>query len=325
MQAAWYEENGAAAKVLKIGELASSDPGPGEVKVRLYASGVNPSDVKKRAGMREAMTARIIPHSDGAGIVDSVGAGVENPEAGDRVWVYNGQYSRDDGSAAEFIVLPVAQVFALADDMSFEAGACLGIPAMTAHRCLFSDGSIRDQTVLVTGGAGGVGHYAIQLARWGGARVITTVSGPKKAAHARSAGADVVLNYREDDIAARCRELSAGRGVDRIVDVDFGGNLSTSLAALATCGTIATYASMGDAQPQLPFYAMMFENVTVRTVLVYNMTAAAKAQAGQDINLAQSQGGLTHAIDSVHSLNAIAAAHERVESTQAIGNVIVTI
>ena len=325
MRAAWYETNGPADEVLRVGEQRLPEPQASQVRIRLSASGINPSDVKKRAGMREAMTAAIIPHSDGAGVVEAVGSGTPESWLGQRVRVFKGQFGRNDGTAAEYICLPVKQVVALEESMSFVEGACLGIPAMTAHRAVFVDGPVDGQTVLVTGGAGGVGHYAIQLARWGGARVITTVSGPAKAEHARAAGADVVLNYREDDLIADIQAQTGGQGVNRIIEVDFGGNLATSSGVLATNGTIATYASMGGAEPTLPFYQMMFENVTVRTILVYNMPDTAKSQAGHDINRAHKEGALRHAVDSTFELEDIVAAHERVECGKAMGNVILTI
>jgi NADPH2:quinone reductase len=222
MHAAWYEKNGLAADVMKVGDLPDVEPAAGEVRVRLHASAVNPSDVKARGGSRPIRWPKLIPNSDGAGVIDKVGAGV-NRTVGERVWVFNGQWDRAYGTSAQMIALPAALAVPLADHVSFEQGACLGIPAMTAHRALFADGPINGKTVLVTGGAGVVGHYAIQLAKWAGARVVTTVSSDAKAAHARAAGADVVINYRSEDVAARIKAECSG--VDRIVEVDFGKNL----------------------------------------------------------------------------------------------------
>ena len=195
MQAAWYEKNGAAAEVMKVGDLPDVEPQAGEVRVRLHASAVNPSDVKARGGSRPLRWPKLIPNSDGAGVIDKVGAGV-NRRVGERVWVFNGQWDRAFGTSAQYIALPAALAVPLPDHVSFEQGACLGIPAMTAHRALFAEGPIQDKTVLVTGGAGVVGHYAIQLAKWAGARVVTTVSSEAKAAHARAAAADLVIEAR---------------------------------------------------------------------------------------------------------------------------------
>ena len=207
MRAAWYEKNGLAAEVMRVGELPDPEPAAGEVRIRLHASAVNPSDVKARGGSRPIRWPKLIPNSDGAGVIDAVGEGVKR-KVGERVWVFNGQWDRAFGTSAEMIAVPQALAVPLPDHISFEQGACLGIPVMTAHRALFADGPISDKTVLVTGGAGVVGHYAIQLAKWAGARVVTTVSSDAKAAHARAAGADVVVNYHVEDTAARIKAES---------------------------------------------------------------------------------------------------------------------
>ena len=182
MRAAWYEKNGGAAEVLRLGEMPDPEPGPGEVRVRVAASGLNPTDVKARAGSRPMGFPRIIPHQDGAGVIDRVGPGVPASRLGERVWVYIVQWQRPFGTAAEYVCVPAPRAITLPANLTFAEGACLGIPGVTAHRCLFADGPIEGQTVLVTGGAGAVGHYAVQLAKWSGARVITTVSSGEKAA-----------------------------------------------------------------------------------------------------------------------------------------------
>src|SRR5262249_2809851 len=231
MKAAWYEKTGNAREGLRVGELPDPEPGPGEVLVRVHFSGVNPSDVKSRAGLRGGMAfPRVIPHSDGAGVIEAAGRAVDPGHVGERAWLWNGQWSRAYGTAAERIALPAAQAVPLPAEVGFTAGACLGIPALTAHRSVFADGPVAGQTVLVTGGAGTVGHYAIELAKFGHANVIATVSGPEKARAARTAGADHVLDYRREDVAARVLEITGGAGVDRIVEVEFGGNLATSSA-----------------------------------------------------------------------------------------------
>ena len=326
MKAAFYERNGPADEVLQVGDVQMPAAGPGEVLVRVKTSGVNPSDVKSRAGLRAKMSyPRVIPHSDGAGVIEAIGAGVDPARVGERVWLWNGQWQRPFGTAAEYIALPAFQAPHLPDAVPYEAGACLGIPAMTAHRCVFADGSVAGQTILVTGGAGAVGHYAIQLARWGGAKVIATVSGAEKAAHAQAAGADYVVNYKSEDVAQAVKDVTKGEGADRVIEVEFGGNLQTTLSCLKTNGVIATYASSAVMEPKLPFYPMMFQGITLRMVLVYILPEAARRQSIQDINQALVQGALAHAIAETYPLDHVAAAHKAVEDGQAIGNIVVTI
>jgi len=326
MKAAFYERNGPADDVLQVGYMPMPAPSPGEVLVRVKASGVNPSDVKSRAGLRAKMTyPRVIPHSDGAGVIEAIGAGIDPARVGERVWLWNGQWQRPFGTAAEYVALPSIQASHLPDGVPYEAGACLGIPAMTAHRCVFADGPVAGQTILVTGGAGAVGHYAIQLARWGGATVIATVSNAEKAAHAKAAGADRVVNYKSEDVVQAVKDFTNGQGADRAVEVEFGGNLQTTLACLKTNGTIAAYASSAVMEPKIPFYPMMFMGLTLRTVLVYILPEAARRQSIQDINQALVQGALVHAIAESYPLEKIAAAHKAVESGRMIGNVVVTI
>lgn len=326
MKAGWYQQFGVAKEVIEIGEMDEPGVGPNEVKVRIHASGVNPSDVKKRAGYGEPFTEeRIVPHSDGAGVIDEIGSEVDPARIGERVWVYNGQYDRPLGTAAEYIVLPNSQAIPLPESVSYVEGACLGIPAMTAHRCLFADGPIADQTILVTGGAGAVGNYAIQLAKWGGAEIIATVSSPEKEEHARQAGADHVINYRTEDVVNIVKDKTKGIGVDRIVEVDFGGNLSMTQELIKVNGTVACYASAGDREPTIPFYVLMYKNVNLRLVLVYNMSQKAKQSACKDIRQAIDDGKLKHAIAERFPLDQLAAAHEAVESGTYIGNIVVEI
>jgi NADPH2:quinone reductase len=326
MKAAWYEQCGPAREVIQLGEMETPTAGRGEVRVRVHASGVNPSDVKKRAGSRGGMQeARVIPHSDGAGVIGQVGPGVEASRVGQRVWLYNGQWERPYGTAAEYIILPATQAIPLPDSVSFAEGACLGIPAMTAHRCLFAEGAISGQTILVTGGAGAVGHYAVQLAKWGGATVITTISSDQKAAHAQQAGADHIINYHSEDVSARIQEITGGHGVDRIVEVDFGRNLPVTLAVLWENGTVATYASMSNPQPTLHFYALMLKNINLRLFLVYRMPETAKQQACRDIGQALAENHLSHAFAARFPLEQLIEAHEAVESGTLIGNVVVEI
>ena len=325
MKAAWYEKNGPAAEVMIAGDLPDVAPAAGEVRVRLHTSAVNPSVVKARGGSRPIRWPKLIPNSDGAGVIDKVGAGL-NRRVGERVWVFNGQWDRAFGTSAEFITLPAALAVPLPDQVSFEQGACLGIPVMTAHRALFADGPIHGKTVLVTGGAGVVGHYAIQLAKWAGARVVTTVSSDAKAAHARAAGADVIINYRNEDVAARIKSETGG--VDRIVEVDFGKNLPVSAQVLNDGGVIACYASSSVPRPEYPYPELLWRNPVVRQVFVYTMPEAAKAQAHADIARWLQNGKPQFAIAHRFALAAlaqVAQAHQAVERGEKIGHVILTI
>lgn len=321
MQAVWYVRNGPAAEVLTVGELNDPEPAAGEVRVRVHASGVNPSDVKARAGNRKVLWERVIPDSDGAGVIDRVGAGVDASRVGQRVWVYNGQWERPYGTSAQYITLPSALAPRLAEPLSYEEGACLGIPVMTAHRCLFADGAIAGKTVLVTGGAGVVGHYAIQLARWAGAQVLATVSSSTKAEHARAAGAHHVINYRTENVVERVRTLTGG--VDRIVEVDLGVNLVVSAEILRPFGGIAAYATVGKPVPELPYQALLRKNPVIRLVFVYTMPDEAKAQAIADIERWVKEGGRPQfAIAARFALDQVVEAHQTVERGEKIGHVL---
>ncbi|HEX6295337.1 MAG TPA: NADPH:quinone reductase [Burkholderiales bacterium] len=323
MLAAWYERNGPAAEVLQVGKMEPTEPGPGEIRIRLHASGLNPSDVKSRAGTtRKIAHPRVVPNSDGAGVVEKVGPGVARFAPGQRVWCFNGQWARAFGTSAQSITLPAAQVARLPEGLDFAQGACLGIPVMTAYRCLFADGPISGQQVLVTGGAGVVGHYAVQLAKWAGAKVIATVSSDAKAEHARKAGADHLVNYRTERVAERVKALG---GVDRVVDVDLGANLADSLAVLRPNGVLAGYASMGKPVLELPFYGHLALNVTLRVVLVYTMPDTAKAAAVADIERWAKAGRPQFAIARRFPLAEAVAAHEFVERGDKIGHVVLDI
>lgn len=326
MRAVWYEETGAAADVLQHGEMETPQPEPGEVRVRLLASGVNPSDVKSRAGLRGAIAfPRAIPHSDGAGEIDAVGEGVSPDRIGTRVWVWNAAYRRPFGTCAEQVCLPEAQAVPLPSGTSFEAGACLGIPASTACHAVFADGDVTGQTVLVTGGAGAVGNYAIQLARWGGARVIATVSGAEKARAAEAAGAHAVVNYREGDVAAAILAANHGKPIDRVIEVEFGGNLPVTSAVIGEGGVIAAYGSMADAEPKLPFYPFMFRHVTLRMLIVYLLSQQERGRMLARLTAALEDRALHHAIAASFDLADSARAHEAVESGRLIGNAVITI
>jgi NADPH2:quinone reductase len=325
MKAVWYERTGDAPTVLTVGEMPTPVAGPGEVRVRLEASGVNPADVGRRAGSYRAMEfPRVIPNSDGAGIVDQIGDGVTRLTVGQRVWLFNGQRNgRAFGTAAEYITLADDLVTPLPDDLSFAAGATLGIPCMTAWCSLFGDGPLTGQTVLVTGGAGAVGHYAVQLAKWGGARVIATVSSPTKDMEARLAGADLVVNYRTEDVGARVMEFTGRRGVDRLVDVDFGGNLATTLRIMAFNSTIAVYATNGNRTPAIPMRELMEKCIALRALVLYALPPELLAAAQADISKWLAGGPRIHNIAAQFALSDTAQAHLAVEKGDKLGTVIV--
>lgn len=322
MRAAWYERNGPAREVLVVGEMPTPSPGPGEVLVRLATSGVNPSDWKTRSGTRPMAAPRVIPHSDGAGTIEAVGEGVDRARIGERVWIWNGQWKRAFGTAAEHIALPAAQAVRLPDNTGFEAGACLGIPALTAWRAVQTDGGVAGQTVLVAGGAGAVGHYAIQMAKLlGAARVIATVSSAAKAAHARAAGADDVIDYRAENVVERVRDLTGGRGVDRVVEVDLAANAALLPQIVARDGFCACYGS-GKADMTLSFGPMILSGAAIRFFIVYELSDAARAQSVAQLTAWLEAGKLQHAIGQVMPLADIVAAHEAVEAGSVMGNVV---
>jgi NADPH:quinone reductase len=324
MKAAFYERTGPAAEVLHLGERPVPQPGLGEVRVRVHASAVNPADCNRRAGRGWAMEyPLVIPNSDGAGVVDAVGPGADPTLYGRRVWLYNGQRGRAFGTAAEWIALDAGLVTPLPDEIGFDAGATLGIPCMTAWHCVFTDGPVEGRTVLVTGGAGAVGHVAIQLARWGGARVIATVSGEAKRRHALAAGAQAVIDRRTEDVAARVLELTRGEGVDRIVEVDFGGNLDTSLRVIRPNGCIAAYASRGDPTPRVPFVELSRRNVTVHAMLLPGTPPAARQDAQRGLTRWLLGGTARLTVAQVFPLDEIVRAHEAVEAGTKIGTVVV--
>ena len=325
MRAIWYETQGQAEDVLTLGEVDEPAPGPGEVAVWIKASGVNPSDVKMRAGARGPMTAaRQIPHSDGAGVIKAVGEGVDPSRIGERVWTFNAAFQRAGGSCAEVCVLPAELTAPLPDPVSFEAGAALGVPALTAHRAVTAGGPVEGKVVLVTGGAGAVGNQAIQLAKhFGAAQVLATVSNPDKAQGAWDAGADEVIDYTRQDVAEAVETATHGHGVDHIAEVEFGANLNQSLSVLRAHGSIAAYGSEGERTPELPFYDLMFRNISVHSLFVYALTLEQRALAVNDVVRALEAGALTPRIDNVFDLEETAEAHRRVEDGVKIGSVVV--
>ncbi len=330
MRAAYYERKGPAREVLRVGERPMPEPGPGEVRVRIHVSAVNPSDTKARGGYRGNVHMPfplVIPHQDGAGVIDAVGAGVDTARVGERVWVYEANFGRPFGTAAQYTTVPSRKAVRLPDAAGFDVGACMGIPAMTAHRCVFADGPVSGQTVLVQGGAGAVGFYAIQMAKLGGAaRVVATVSREAQAQRAREAGADAVVNYRSENVVDRLKEITGSEpSVDRVVEVAFGANLPTDVAVLRPNGVIAAYSSDAVHQPAIPFWAMLLKDLTVRFVLVYAMPDEAHAEAADAITAALAAGRLRHQVFDTFSLTDIAAAHEATEAMANIGKVLVHI
>jgi NADPH:quinone reductase len=327
MKSTWYDRQGAATEVLQYGELPTPEPTEQEVLVQIHASAVNPSDTKKRSGWG-GMTMgfdRIIPHQDGAGIIVAVGAQVSPSRIGERVWIYEGQLRRAGGTAAEYIAIDHQLAIPLPENISFAAGACLGVPALTSHRAVFGGNNVESgSTVLVTGGAGAVGNYAIQWAKWHGATVITTVSRPAQAEIAKLAGADLVVNYQQEDVVGKIREfLGRERCIDRLVDVNFAANIELANALLRNNGSIAIYAADQQDLPPVPIRAWIERNITLQAILVYTMPEAAKLRAIDDLAKVLQTGTWQHGIDQTFELSEIVAAHERQESGRAIGKVII--
>jgi NADPH2:quinone reductase len=322
--------------VLRLVDRPVPEPGPGEVRVAVTLSGVNPTDWKSRRG-GPLPFAELVPNQDGAGVIDAVGRDVDAARVGERVWLWEAAWQRANGTAQEYVVLPARQAVALPADASFELGASLGIPALTAHRCLttyegadgrLAENSLAGRTMLIAGGAGAVGNAAIQLARWAGAVTITTVSGPEKAALARAAGADVVVNYRTED-AAKVIRGEAPDGVDLIVEVAPTANAELNHAVLRRAGTIAVYATEGDGRLSLPGFALMMANARYQFVLVYTVPVGAKDQAVADVSAALTAGALRVGDEAglpVHRfpLAQTAAAHDAVEAGT-VGKVLITV
>lgn len=327
MQAAFYERTGPASEVLCVDEIPTPVPGSGEVRVRVAWSGVNPSDVKARAGARTKSLPfpRIIPHSDGAGVIDQVGENVPSTRIGERVWIWNAAWMRPFGTAAQYVVLPSEQAVPLPESTDLAAGACLGIPVLTAYHAVTADGGIAGKSVLVAGGAGAVGHYAIQLAKIKGARqVIATVSGPEKATLAREAGADIVLNYKTDDLLAAISDATASQGIDRIVEVDLVANIDQDIAFLRPDGEVIVYGS-GAPEIPVPFSAAIRKGVHLYFFIVYNLDREIRRRAVADLTMLLEKNRLHHNIATRLPLAQIADAHDLVERGQVIGNVVLEI
>jgi NADPH2:quinone reductase len=312
MRAAWYDQQGPAAQVLRIGELPDPAPGHGEVRVRVRLSGVNPGDTKKRRGWTgSAMPySRVIPHSDAAGVIDAVGHGVDPKRVGARVWVYGAQSYRAFGTAAEYTVVPTELAVDLPGNVPDEIGACLGIPGITAHRAVFGDGPVTGATILVHGIRGAVGGLAAQLAQWGGAGVIGTVRRGDQLPDPAVPFPVIALDH--PDPAGQIRALAPG-GVDRVVEVSFSANVDLD-AAVARVGTVIASYATGLDRPDFPFWPMLFDNITIRLLGSDDFPVAAKQQAAVDLSTAAAAGALSIAIGTPLPLDRIAEAHERVDA-----------
>ena len=330
MKAVWYESTGPAREVLRYGDVQAPRPGRGEVRVRIAASGVNPSDTKRRGGWlgMEMGHARVIPHSDGAGTIDAVGDGVDPGRVGERVWVWNAQGGgggRPFGTAAECVTVPAGQAVRLPDGVPWSTGAGLGVPGCTAHYAVLGDGPVRGKRVLVQGGAGAVGHMAVQVAALSGAEVIATVSGRAKGEAAVGGGARHVVNYRRENVVERVRDVTGGEGVDRVIEVDLAANIETDVAVLRPHGVIASYSSTSGPELPLAYYPPAFKDLRIHFVQGYLLPPAARQAAIRDLTRWLSAGKLDVRIAEAFPLRRTAAAHELLESGRADGKVVVTV
>jgi len=325
MKAAWYEHNGTAAEVMVVGDMPTPQPAAGEVRVRLHASGVNPSDVKSRMA-RPLGGPRIVPNSDGAGVIDAVGEGVSASRVGERVWTWNAQWQRPFGTSAEYVVLPSAQAVLMPDSLSFQAGACMGIPGLTALQAVRLVGEVRGQQVLVTGASSAVGHYITQTLVQAGAEVIGTVGNPAKAAHAQAAGAADCLFYKTDDVVARVKELTGGRGVDAVIDMDFSTTAGwLAQGVLKPHGQLVCYGSNPPLDMSISFRPLLFNSIALKFFLVYDLQPADRVACLSQLNDMLARGVLQHTIGASFPLDHVVAAHETVEAGQTIGNVVLDI
>ena len=323
MQAAWYERNGAAAEVMQVGEKPTPEPAAGEVRVKLHYSGVNPSDVKSRMA-RPLGGPFIIPHSDGAGVIDAVGAGVDASRTGQRIWTWNAQWQRHCGTAAEYVCLPSAQAVELPNGVSFQAGACMGIPGLTALQAVRIAGDVSNKTVLVTGASSAVGHYVTQMLKRLGACVIGTVGTEAKAAHAQAAGADHCLFYKTDDVVARVKAVTGGKGVDAIIDMDFSTTIQwMAQGVMRPHGHLVCYGSNPPADIPVSFRPMLFNSFTLSFFLVYELTPEDRMACLDALTQMLKHNPLIHTIAAEYSLAQVVQAHEAVESGKLIGNVVV--
>jgi NADPH:quinone reductase len=325
MRTAYYEQNGPARDVIKLGEIETPRPGPGEVRVKVTTSGVNPSDVKARSGAtRKIAYPRVIPHSDGAGVIDAVGPGVPSARVGERVWTWNAQWLRPFGTCAQYVTLASEQAVRLPDKTSFEVGACLGIPAMTAYHAVATAGAAPGMTLLVTGGAGAVGHYAVQFAKHAGATVLATISSSEKAAAARAAGADHTIDYRGENVGERVMAMTGNKGVDAIIEVDIAANAKLIPSVLRPRGSVVIYGT-GAPECGIPSMFLLRNATRLQYIYVYELTPAERAAALSAITHSLEAGRLITNIGATFPLAQTIAAHEAVESGKVLGNVVVTV
>lgn len=321
MRAATYSRTGPAAEVLSVIDMPDPKPASGEVVVRIHVSGINPADVKRRAGWNGMQMAHplVIPHCDGAGVIVQTGEGVSEDRIGERVWLWNaqggyGEAGRAYGTAAERIALPSEQAVRLSDKLSFEEGACLGVPGLTAWLLVLADGPVDGKTLLIQGAAGAVGHMALQVALHHNADVIAVVSSDAGAEHVGKIAQVATINRHTEDVAACVRELTDGTGVDRIIEVDLAANLETDIACLAAHGTIASYSCSSDPTPTLPYYKLADLGAVIRFVQGFRLTADQRKAANVMLTELSDAGALRPAIGASFPLTDIAQAHENMHS-----------
>jgi len=333
VRAGFYERLGDPLDIIQVGELPTPRPGPGEVRVRMHVSGINPSDLKRATGWSGAPMAhqQAIPCNDGAGVIDSIGEGLPATLIGQQVWVYEATLvGPNQGTAAQYCVVPAAYAIPLPDKADFSFGACLGVPAMTAHRAVFSEGSVEGKTVLVSGGAGSVGRFAVQFAAWGGAYVIATVGSEKNAAIAREAGADAVFLYTDPDLASKilaCAEDAPSGGVDHVAEVHFRDNIALDARILSPNGSVSLYGSSDDPQeqPVVPMRDLLRKGINVRWVMVYALSQAPRAAALRDIERAIMEGAITPLVAARYKLDNLVQAMAQVGVGGTGGKVLVDI
>lgn len=321
MRIAYYEKNGAAADVLQLATIDDPRPGPGEVRVRLKTSGLNPSDVKSRAGTaRKIAFPRVVPHSDGAGDIDLVGDGVPASRVGERVWIWNGQWKRPFGTAADYIVLPSAQAVRLPAGISYEAGACIGIPVLTAWQALDIAGAGPGQTLLIHGGAGAVAHYAIQMAKMKGARVISTVSSPAKAMIAKAAGADHIVDYKSEDVGEHVQALTDKKGADAVLEVDLTANAALIPKTVRAKGAVVVYGT--GPQAQIPSSFCLVNSIRMMFMIIYELSGADRERCLADVTKMLDENRLAHNLAATYPLDQIVAAHQAQEQGKTVGNIV---
>ncbi len=322
MKAIQFSQAGAARDVLNLVEIDPVQPGSDDVLIRVAYSAVNPTDVKRRGSGRELGTLSVItPNNDGAGVIEAVGANIDPARTGQKVWIFGAQAGRAGGTAAEYCTLPAWMAVPIPDGATLLDGACLGVPAVTAHYGIYSDGPVEGQWILVSGGGGRVGAYAVQMAKLGGAKVIATGSKADGLAYATALGADHVINYRDEDVTARVLEITNGRGVDRVSEVAFGANISMLPKIVVQNGMVTSYSSDAIAEPTMPFLDFMFKNIAVRPYSIYGLPRDILDNNFADITEMLAKGHLRHRVGATHKfdLEGVIAAHEMIEADASPG------